>query len=111
MIEISDESIASINNHLYSDAKKELIFFLRKQFPYEFADEDDAKIFIEKSLLEMGKYPIANQEMPYWCLLTVLLNDFEFHQHSSIKPYFSQKNLNGKIKMLYQMVAQQISAI
>lgn len=107
MIELSNDFLSKISECCFCNAKKDIAKMLCERFSYIFLDLKDAELFVDESYNEMKKYDIENCELPYWCLLTIFFEDYEFHKNENIKKYI-HISASGKIKTMYKMIADSL---
>lgn len=108
MLTLSEATMQNLQSAVVRDGIEQIARVLLECFPDRVTDMEYALAYTENSYRNMKKFPIEDEELPYWTFLSVIIGDEHFYEAPEMQKYLSLEG-REKVRLLFDSVQDYVS--
>ena len=108
MLTLSESTMQNLQSTTLREGMEKIARVLHECFPDRMIDTEYALTYPKNSFQNMKKFPIEDEELPYWTFLSVIMGNEHFYEAPEMQDYFSLEG-REKVRQLFHSVQNHIS--
>ena len=100
MLRLSESSMQNLQSTAFRDGSEQIAHALLECFPDRIPDMEYAIAYTETSYQNMKKFPIEDEELPYWAFLSVIIGNEQFYEAPEMQEYLALEG-REKVRLLF----------
>ena len=100
MLTLSESAMQNLQSTAFRDGSEQIAHTLLECFPDRIHDIEYALTYTENSYQNMKKFPIEDEELPYWTFLSVIIGNEQFYEAPEMQKYLALE-CREKIRLLF----------